>query len=77
LSIAALGIAVVYLLLLLTGAIAALLVLVWLFRDAPGVDRRPKKSETFRDLRDVERFMSRRTCSAQVEESERPRDKAA
>ena len=75
-SIAALGIAVVYLLLLLTGAIAALLVLVWLFRDAPGVDRRPK-SETFRDLRDVERFMSRRTCSAQVEESERPRDKAA
>jgi hypothetical protein len=76
LSIAALGIAVVYLLLLLAGVTAALLVLVWLFGDAPGVDRRGE-SETFRDLRDVGRLRSRHTSSAQVEESERPRDKAA
>lgn len=75
-SVAALGIAVVYLLLLLAGATAALLVLVWLFRDAPGVDGRTE-SETFRDLRDVERFRSGSTSSAQVEESEHPRDKAA
>jgi hypothetical protein len=76
LSIAALGIAVVYLLLLLAGATATLLVLVWLFGDAPDVDRRTG-SGTFRDLRDVKQLKSGSTSSAQVEKSERPRDKAA
>jgi hypothetical protein len=39
-GIAALGIAVVYLLILVAGAVVALLVLVWLFGDAPGVSAR-------------------------------------
>jgi hypothetical protein len=36
LSIAALGIAMTYLLLVAAGAIGALLILLWLFQDAPG-----------------------------------------
>jgi hypothetical protein len=36
LGIAALGMAVVYLLLVAVGAIGALLIMLWLFQDAPG-----------------------------------------
>ena len=54
-SIAALGIAVAYLLLIVAGATGALSVLVWLFQDTPDVDRRTG-CETFGGSRDTDRF---------------------
>jgi len=75
LSIAALGIAVAYLFILVAGATGALLVLIWLFRDTPDVDRRTGR-ETFRGLRDAGSFESGSTSSARVE-PEQPEDKAA
>jgi hypothetical protein len=75
LSIASLTIAVAYLFLIVVGAVVALLLLVWLFRDTPGVDRRTGR-ETFRGLRDTDRFRSESASSAQVG-YERPKDEAA
>jgi hypothetical protein len=75
LSIVSLTIAVAYLFLIVVGAVVALLLLVWLFRDTPGIDRGTGR-ETFRNLRDADRFRSRSASSAQVG-SERPKDEAA
>ena len=74
-SIAALGMAVAYLLLIVAGATGALSVLVWLFRDTPDVDRRTGR-ETYRGLRNTDHYGSGSTPSAQSE-SEHPEDKAA
>ncbi len=72
---AALGMAVAYLLILLAGAIGALSVLVWLFQDTPQVGRKTSR-ETFRDLRSAENFGSEGTSLARAEH-ERSEDKAA
>jgi hypothetical protein len=63
LSIAALGMAVAYLLLVVAGATGALSVLVWLFRYTTDVERRIGR-ETFRGLRDTDHFGSGSTPSA-------------
>lgn len=75
LSIAALGIAVAYLLLIIAGATGALSVLVWLFRDTPDVDRRTGR-ETFRGLRDTDHSGLGSIPWAQAE-SEHPEDRVA
>ena len=48
-SIAALGIAVAYLLILLAGAIGALFVIIWLFGETPGETTNTGR-ETLKDL---------------------------
>ena len=75
LSIAVLGIAVAYLLLIIAGATGALSVLVWLFRDTPDVDRRTGR-ETFRSVRDTDHFGLGSIPRAQAE-SEHSEDRAA
>jgi hypothetical protein len=67
LSIAALGIAVAYLLILLAGAIGALFILIWLFGETPG-GTTSTKCETVKDLPNAARHPV---------EPERSEDKAA
>lgn len=56
-GIAALGMAVAYLLLVAAGAVGSLLILLWLFRDAPGRTGKieHKQTEGSRSARDRER----------------------
>ena len=65
LGLAALGIAVVYLLILVAGAVVALLVLVWLFGDAPGEGTRTGR-EAVGGPRGAHRFGAGGTPSASV-----------
>jgi hypothetical protein len=55
LSITALGIAVAYLLIIVAGALGALLAMIWLFGDAPGRTTSTAR-ETVKDLRNAGRF---------------------
>ena len=74
LSIAALGIAVTYLLIIVAGAIGALLVMIWLFEDTLDATRTGR--ETVKDLRYPDGVGMESTPSALVE-PERSEDKAA
>lgn len=74
-SIATLGIAVVYLLILVAGAIGALLVLIWLFGETSDVTTKAGH-ETVKGLRGANRFRAGSTSSAPGE-SERSEEKAA
>ena len=74
LSIAALGIAVTYLLIIVAGAIGALLVMLWLFEDTLDATRTGR--ETVKDLRNPDGVGMESTPSALVE-PERSEDKAA
>ena len=73
-SIAALGIAVTYLLIIVAGAIGALLVMIWLFEDKLDAPRTGR--ETVTDLRYPDGVGMESTPSALVE-PERSEDKAA
>ena len=73
-SIAALGIAVTYLLIIVAGAIGALLVMIWLFEDTLDATRTGR--ETVKDLRHGSRPRVESKSSAPVT-SERSEDKAA
>ena len=75
LSIAALGIAVTYLLIIVAGAIGALLVMIWLFEDTLDATTRTGR-ETVKDLRYPDGVGMESTPSALVE-PERSEDKAA
>ena len=75
LSIAALGIAVTYLLIIVAGAIGALLVMIWLFEDTLDATTRTGR-ETVKDLRYPDGVGMEGTPSALVEH-ERSEDKAA
>ena len=75
LSIAALGIAVTYLLIIVAGAIGALLVIIWLFEDTLDATTRTGR-ETVKDLRYPDGGGMESTPSALVE-PERSEDKAA
>jgi hypothetical protein len=75
LSIATLGIAVVYLLIVVAGAIGALLVLIWLFGETSGVTARTGH-ETAEGLRGTNSFGAGGTPSSPVE-PERSEEKAA
>jgi hypothetical protein len=75
LSIAALGIAVVYLLIIVAGVVGALLILVWLFQDTPDANRGTER-EVGRGLRNAERVRSGSTSSDEVA-SQHQRDQAA
>ena len=75
LSIAAIGMAVAYLLLLLAGATGALSVLVWLFGEMPDQDRRTGR-QTYMGLRSTDCFGLGSAPSSQVE-FERPENEAA
>ncbi len=75
LSIAALGIAVTYLLIIVAGAIGALLVMIWLFEDTLDTTTRTER-ETVKDLRYPDSVEMESTPSALVE-PERSEDKAA
>ena len=75
LSIAALGIAVTYLLIIVAGAIGALLVMIWLFEDTLDATTRTGR-ETVKDLRYPDGVGMENTPSALVE-PERSEDKAA
>jgi hypothetical protein len=75
LSIAALGIAVAYLLIIVVGAIGALLVTIWLFEETPG-GTTSTGHESVKDLRNNGRFRVGSTPSAPVK-PERSEDKAA
>jgi hypothetical protein len=66
LSIAALGIAVAYLLIIVAGAIGALWVIIWLFGETPGAPTRTEY-ETVKDLRNTSRFGAGSTPSAPAE----------
>ncbi len=74
-GIAGLGIAVVYLLVLLAGGVGALWVLVWLFGEAPGEGARTGH-ETAGSLRSADRFGAGSTPSASVG-PDRSKDRAA
>ncbi len=74
-SIAALGIAVAYLLIIVAGAIGALLVTIWLFEETPGGTISTGR-ETAKDLRSGSRFRVESAPSAQLK-PERSEDKAA
>ena len=74
-SIAALGIAVTYLLIIVAGAIGALLVMIWLFEDTLDATARTGR-ETFKDLRYPDGVGMESTSSA-LAEPERSEDKAA
>ncbi len=74
-SIAALGIAVTYLLIIVAGAIGALLLMIWLFEDTLDVTTRNGR-ETVKDLRNRDSVEMEGTPSALVE-PERSEDKAA
>ena len=75
LSIAALGIAVTYLLIIVAGAIGALLVMIWLFEDTLDATTRTGR-ETVKDLRYPDGVGMESTPSA-LGEPERSEDKAA
>ena len=75
-SIAALGMAVAYLLILIAGATVALSVLVWIFQDTSTNAYGRAGCQMCRTLRDADSFGSGTTRSARVA-SERPEDKAA
>ena len=74
-GIAGLGIAVVYLLVLLAVAVGALWVLVWLFGEAPGEGTRTGR-ETIGGSPSADRFGARGAPSASVG-PERSEDEAA
>ena len=74
-SIAALGIAVTYLLIIIAGAIGALLGVIWLFEDTLDATTRTGR-ETVKDLRYHDGVGMESTASALVE-PERSEDKAA
>lgn len=74
-SIAALGIAVTYLLIIIAGAIGALLGVIWLFEDTLDATTRTGR-ETVKDLRYPDGVGMESTPSALVE-PERSEDKAA
>lgn len=74
-SIAALGIAVTYLLIIIAGAIGALLGVIWLFEDTLDATTRTGR-ETVKDLRNPDDVGMESTPSALVE-PERSEDKAA
>ncbi len=69
-GVAVLGMAVAYLLLVAFGALGALLVLLWLFRDQPGT------TEKIEGKRSAEHFGSEGTHSTSVD-PERWEDEAA
>jgi len=75
LSIAALGIAVTYLLIIVVGAIGALLVMVWLFEDTLDATTRTGR-ETVKDLRNPD-GVGRESTPSSLVEPERSEDKAA
>jgi hypothetical protein len=75
LSIAALGIAVTYLLIIVAGAIGALLVMIWLFEDTLDATTRTGR-ETVKNLRYPDGVGVESTPSALVE-PEHSEDKAA
>jgi hypothetical protein len=64
-GIAGLGIAIVYLLILVAGAVGALWVLVWLFGEAPGEDTRTGR-EAVGGSPSADRFGAGGTPSASV-----------
>ena len=74
-SIAALGMAVAYLLIIVAGGIGALVVTIWLFGETPGASTSTGR-ETVKDLRDPDGVGMESTPSALVE-PERSEDKAA
>ncbi len=74
-SIAALGIAVAYLLIIFVGAIGALLATIWLFEETSGGTTSTGR-EPVKDLRNGSRFRVGSTPSAPVT-PERSEDKAA
>ena len=74
-EIAALGIAMGYLIVIVAGAVVALLVLVWLFGDAPG-ESTGTGHETVEGSPGTDRFAAARTPAASVE-PERSKGKAA
>ena len=75
LDIAALGMAATYLLLVAAGAIGALLVLLWLFRDTPGTSEKIGR-EKIEGTRSAEQLGAEGTSSAS-DEPERCEDEAA
>jgi hypothetical protein len=75
LSIAALGMAVGYLLIIVAGGIGALVVTIWLFGETPGGHGSTRR-ETVKDLQNGSRSRVESTSSAPVM-SERSEDKAA
>jgi len=75
LGIAALGIAIVYLLILVVGAVGALWVLVWLFGEAPGEGARTGR-EPVGSLRSADHFGAEGSPSALVG-PDRSKDRAA
>lgn len=74
-GIAVLGMAVAYLLLVAAGAIGALLVLLWLFRDTPGTTEKIGRKK-IEGSRSAECLGSKGTHSASIE-PERWEDEAA
>ena len=74
-SIAALGMAVAYLLIIVAGAIGAILVVIWLFGETAGAAT-STGDKTIRDLRNAGRFGVGSTPSA-PDEPERSEDEAA
>jgi hypothetical protein len=75
LSIAALGMAVAYLLIIVAGGIGALVVTIWLFGETPDATTSTKR-ETVKDLQNGSSSRVESTSSAPVM-SERSEDKAA
>ena len=65
-GIAALGIALAYLLLVAAGAIGALLILLWLFQDVPGRIEKIERDK-IAGSRSAERLVPGGTCSIAVE----------
>lgn len=76
LGIAALGIAMVYLLVLVAVAVGALLVLVWLFGDAPGGGTGTGREEAVGEPWGADRFGAGGTPSASIG-PDRSEDRAA
>ncbi len=72
-SIASLVVAIAYLLVVIVGAVGALLLLVWLFRETPGEARTRRK--TTKSARNA-KFGKESTPSAPAE-IEPPKDRAA
>ena len=66
-GIVALGMAVAYLLLVATGAIGALLIVLWLFRDTPGTTEKKVGRGEVEGSRSAEHLGPRGTYSASVE----------
>ena len=74
-SIAALGMAVAYLLIIVAGGIGALMVTIWLFGETPGATTSTRR-ETVKDLQNGSSSRLESTSSALVM-SGRSEDKAA